>query len=123
MRNTESSVDMDTCISVGARTITKRVCEYTTEAGLDIGKMRVIGTDGAATMSGCHSGVVARLKTITPSAIGVHCAAHRLNLASSQAGDTIPYVKKFNTILRQLFDFYDNSAVHMVGLQAMQSLV
>ena len=94
VKNTESSTDMDTCISIGARTITNRVCEFTTGAGLDMRKMRGIGTDGAATMAGCRNGVVARLKRITPSAIGVHCAAHRLNLASSQAGDAIPYVKK-----------------------------
>ena len=92
--------------SVGATTITNRVCEFTDEAGLDMRKMRGIGTDGAATTAGCHNGVVARLKRITPSAIGVHCAAHRLNLTSSQAGDAIPYVKKFNSILRQLFDFF-----------------
>ena len=29
-------------------------------------------------------------KKTTPSAIGVHCAAHRLNLASSQAGESVP---------------------------------
>lgn len=42
-------------------------------------KMRRIGTDAAASMAGCHNGVVAHLIGITPSAIGVHCAAHRLN--------------------------------------------
>ncbi len=41
-----------------------------------------LSTHGAATMMGRHNGVVARLKIITPSAIGVHCDAHRLNLAS-----------------------------------------
>jgi len=33
-------------------------------------KLRGVGTDGAATMMGCHTGVVTRLQTITPSAIG-----------------------------------------------------
>ena len=42
-------------------------------------KIRGIGTDGASTMMGCRNGVVAQLKRITPSAIGVYCAAHRLN--------------------------------------------
>ena len=60
--------------------------------------MRGIGTDGAATMAGCHNGVVARLERITPSAIGVHCAAHRLNLALSQAGNAVPYIKKINPL-------------------------
>ena len=81
-------------------------------------KLRGIGTDGAATMTGCRTGVVVRLKQITPSAISVHCAAHRLNLASSQAADKVQYVKKF----RQLFDYYDNSSVRSAGLQAIQLL-
>ena len=44
-------------------------------------------------------------------------------IASSQAANAVPYVKKFSDILRQLFDFYDNSAVRMAGLEAIQSLV
>jgi len=62
----ESPGDVDTCISVCAQTITNRVCEYTDSAGLDLAKMRGIGTDGASTMVGCHNGVVARLKSISP---------------------------------------------------------
>ena len=113
----KSGGDTDTCISLGASTITKRILERT---GLDMTKLRGIGTDGAATMTGCRTGVVVRLKQITPSAIGVHCAAHRLNLASSQAVDKVQYVKK--NILRQLFDYYDNSSVRSAGLQAIQLL-
>ena len=96
----QSISDVDTCISVCAQT-TNRVCECVASAELDMAKMRGIGTDGASTIMGCHSGVVARHKTITPSAIGVHCAAHHLNLASSQ-GDSVSCVKRFSNILRQL---------------------
>ena len=119
----DSQDDTNVCISVCASTVTKRVQEFIAEAELDTSKMRGIGTDGAATMIGCRNGVVTRLKQVTPTAIGVHCSAHRLNLASSQVGDEVPYMKKFNNILRQLFDFFDNSAVRMAGLQAVQSLV
>lgn len=94
-----------------------------TEAELDMSKLRGIGTDGASTMIGCKNGVVTRLKSLVPSAIGVHCAAHRLNLASSQASVSVPYVKKFHTILRQLFDFFNNSAVRTAGLEAVQALI
>ena len=105
----DTHVESTSCVSVCAHTITNRIHEFIEEAQLDITKLRGIGTDGASTMIGCHNGVVARLNRNAPSAIGVHCAAHRLNLASSQAGDTVPYVKKFNNILRQLFDFFENS--------------
>ena len=98
-------------VSLNADTITAHILKYLDDIKLDMNKIRGIGTDGASTILGCRNGVVAQLKRIRPSAIGVHCAAHRLNLASSQAGDTVPYVKKFNTIIRQLFDFYANSAV------------
>ena len=94
-------------------TITKR---YTERIGLNL------TTDGAATMTGCRTGVVVRLKQITPSAISVHCTAHRLNLASSQAADKVQHVKRFQNILWQLFDYYDNSSVRAVGLQTIQLL-
>ena len=113
----------ESCISVGASTITKRIMEFTEKNFLDMAKLRGIGTDGAATMAGCRTGVVVRLKKITPSAIGVHCAAHRLNLASSQAAAKIPYVNKFQNILRQLFDYFDNSSVRMAGMEAVQCLI
>ena len=69
------------CVSLCASTITSRIHEFVEDAQIDMTKLRGIGTDGAATMTGCRNGVVTRLKETTPSAVGVHCAAHRLNLA------------------------------------------
>ena len=117
------STEQDVCIRMSAEVIALRIQDYAAQMGLDMRKMRGIGTDGAATMIGKHNGVVTRLKAITPTAISVHCAAHRLNLASSQAANAIPYVKKFNTILRQIFDFFDNSCVRTAGLKAIQCLL
>jgi len=99
------------------------VCQFTDDSKLDKEKLRGIGTDGASTMMGCHNGVVACLKAVTPSAIKVHCTAHRLNLASVQAGDSIPYIKRFNSIVQQLYDCFQNSAVRMAGLRAIQTLI
>ncbi len=116
------SSESNPSISLSAETIANRVFEYIESAGLDITRMRGIGTDGASAMIECHNGVVKRLKSIAPSLICVHCAAHRLNLASTQAGDKVLYVKNFSVILRQLFDFFDNSAVRTAGLEAIQTL-
>ena len=85
--------------------------------------MRGIGTDSAATMTGCRTGVVVRLEEITPSATGMHCAAHRLNLVASHSADHVPYVNKFQSILLQIFVYFGNSAVRMAGLQGVQNLV
>ena len=62
---------MDTRISVCASTVRQIICEFISEAQLDI-KLRGIGTDGASSMIGCN-GVVARLKETALSAIGVQC--------------------------------------------------
>ena len=118
-----SSSNDTTCVSVCASVITARVQEFIDKKQIDVSKLRGIGTDGAATMIGCHSGVVTRLKEIAPSAVGVHCAAHRLNLASTHAANAIPYVKKFNQIIRQLFDYFDNSVVRTGSLLAIQKLI
>ena len=91
-----SGGDLESCISVGASTITKRIMEFIENNNLDMAKLRGIGTDGAATMTGCRTGVVTRQKQIALSAVGVHCAAHRLNLASSQAADKVQYIKIFS---------------------------
>lgn len=74
---------------MSADVVTLRIEAYAAQMELDMRKMRGIGTSGAATMIGKHNGVT-HLKAITPTVISVHCAAHCLNLASSQA---IPYVK------------------------------
>ena len=110
-------------VNANAETITNRVRKFMGEAELDLSKLRGIETDGASTMIGCRNGVVMRLKNLTPSAISVHCAAHRLNLASSHASVSVPYVRKFPTILRQLFDYFNNSAVRTAGLEAVQALI
>ena len=115
--------DVHVCIRMSAEVITSRIQDYAVQVKLDMRKMRGRGTDGAATMIGKHNGVVTRLKAITPTAISVHCAAHRLNLASSQAANAVPYVKKFNTILRQLYDFFDDSSVRTAGLKAIECLL
>lgn len=124
IESVSSESSQDTCISVNAATITKRVEEFFSVANINAAlKLRGIGTDGASTMIGHRNGVVTRLKKLVPTAIGIHCAAHRLNLASSQAADTVAYVKKFSSVLRQLFDFFDNSSVRIAGLQAIQTLL
>ena len=53
----------------------------------------------------------------------MHCAAHRISLAASQAGDGVPHIKKFKDHLRKLYDFFDNSSVRTAGLCAVQELL
>ena len=64
-----------------------------------------------------------RLKRHSPRMISVHCVAHRLALAAAHAADGIPYLQRFKSILQTLFYFYQNSAVCMANLHAIQEVL
>ena len=57
----------------------KGVIPTLNEMGLT-SKLLALGADGAAVMSGQHSGVIAKIQEIYPEMIYIHCAAQRLNL-------------------------------------------
>ena len=52
---------------------------------LPISKVRGQCYDGAATMTGCKSGVATRINADEPRAIFTHCYGHPLNLACCDA--------------------------------------
>ncbi|XP_071949126.1 zinc finger protein 862-like [Antedon mediterranea] len=116
-----AAIDGDGTVALNAGTITNHVTGYFNDKGLSFEHLCGIGTDGAAVMTGRHNGVVKRLQEIAKSAIGIHCCGHRLQLATSQAANAVPFVKKFSSILRQLYDFFNNSAVRTAGLHAIQT--
>ena len=121
-------------ITLDAKTVSDHVIQFIEDHELSYSRLRGIGTDGASTMTGRINGAVKRIQTkqleaqrdqheaLPCEAVSCHCAAHKLNLASQQAGDG-SYLTKFKDIVRQLYDFYDNSAVRSAGLLAVQKLL
>ena len=93
------------------------------EKSLDITRHRGFGSDGASVMIGRLNGVAARLKRHSPRMISVHCVAHRLALAAAHAADGNPYLQQFKSLLQTLFYFYQNSAVRMANLHAIQEIL
>ena len=69
------------------------------------------------------SGVATRLHNSNQFLVAVHCVAHRLALACSQAGQNVPYVQKFKKSMTTLFWFFQASAVRTAGLKAIQELL
>ncbi len=51
--------------------------------------------DGAAVMASALNGLQAKVKAIAPSAMFVHCYAHRLNLVLSQGAKCLPECRFF----------------------------
>lgn len=49
---------------------------------VDLNKITGAASDGASTMIGKNSGVMQKLKIVSPHCISVHCAGHRVNLTA-----------------------------------------
>ena len=48
-----------------------------------------VTTDGAAAMTGKHSGVIQRIKNVAPNAVSYHCFIHREALAAKDLGEEL----------------------------------
>ena len=97
---------------------------YLMENSFPLSRLVGFGSDGAAAMIDRISGVATTLKHKQPVLTSIHCVAHRLALGAGQAGEKVPFLSKsFKPTLRQLFYFYENGAVRMSGLKAIQQLL
>ena len=119
-----SSISMMKVTDGRAITILAAIHQLCQHENIDLDhKLVAFGSDGAAVMIGVRGGVAALLKEVTPWIITNHCVAHWLALASAQAANEVPYVKKFKAILGQLYCFYENSAVRTAGLKEIQEVL
>ena len=57
------------------------------------------GSDGASVMVENRDGVDTCLKRLNNNIVSIHCAAHRLSLAASQAANGIPHMKRFKAVI------------------------
>ena len=74
--------------------------------------------DGASVMSGCNSGVSARILEINPKALYIHCHAHRLNLVLV---DQLAEASDFFSLLECLYVFISSSVPHSVFISKQSS--
>ena len=102
--------------------IEEAIRAYLADRELPMGKLMGFGSDGASVMTGRVSGVAARLRQSNPYLVAIHCVAHRLALACSQAGERIAYIQKFKKALTTLYWFFQASAVRTAGLKAIQEM-
>ena len=88
-----------------------------------VSKLLGLGTDGASVMTGRLNGLGAKLKRRNPKLTQVHCVAHRLNLAASQAGKDINFCKRYHEMIHSLYKFYSDSSVRYDRLRELQELL
>ena len=90
---------------------------------LPVEKLFGIATDGASVMVGSCSGITTRIKRKYPFVFSVHCIAHRLALASGQAADNVPYLKRYQQYINTIYKYYHYSPKHSNTLEHLQAVL
>ena len=106
-----------------ADTIEQKLLEVCQTCKVSLGNVLGFGSDGASVMVGKSSGVAARLKNHNSEMLSIHCGAHQLALASSQAAESITYLKRFDSHLITLFYYFKNNPVREAALHQIQEVM
>ena len=80
-------------------------------------KLVGFGSDGAANMMGIKSGLITLIRVEYPEVIGVHCLAHRLELAFKDVVKAEKIYIQLTTLLLGLYYFYKNSSKQKQNLK------
>ncbi|XP_062600058.1 zinc finger protein 862-like [Saccostrea cucullata] len=97
--------------SISSADLYKFVKDSTQENGLEkhMSKLVGFGSDGAASMMGKKTGLVTLMKHDHPEMIGIHCLAHRLELAFKDIFKGDKLYMQLTTLLLGIYYFYKNS--------------
>lgn len=86
-----------------AASITEALESFIASKHLDYRKFVGQGYDGAAVFSGSKSGVHIRMCSHSAHAMYIHCSCRRLQLASIQAAETVPEIKKIFAMMGNIW--------------------
>lgn len=77
-------------------------------SGLQIHNMMSITTDGASLLTGKRNGLAVKLRSLNSKMISFHCICHWRALSCVDANNEASYMSLVETIVRQLWKFFEN---------------
>ena len=87
-------------------------------------KTRFVGFDGAAVVSGIHTGVAVRTRrTFSRTIMFTHCRAHAPQLAVISASHSFPDIARCLSSLKSLVNFIDRSSSRLSAFEGMQEVL
>ena len=101
-----------------SHSILEQIKFYTT-SNIDIQKMVMFTSDGAAVMLGKRNGVAKLLKNFVPHVIEQQCVAHREDLEIDDASSKVSLTQDIETLVRTVYTMFRRSSVKKQGLQAI----
>ncbi|KAI6659401.1 Zinc finger protein [Oopsacas minuta] len=119
----EHFVDILHVKDVDAVSITQALTTFIEVNNLDYRRFVGQGYDGATTFSGCTNGVQRRIRTHSGHAVYIHCACHKLHLASIQAAESITVFNKMFGTMTGLWKLFYYSPKKADTLKVVQSVL
>ena len=116
-------VDICTLDDGKADTILEAILKTIDE--LEVNKCNAVGfeIDRAAVMTGCKNGLAVKLQNSGAMYLTqIHCAAHRVSLALSQAAKSITIINDIEITLSQLYHFFYDSPVRASALRLISEI-
>lgn len=106
-----------------AETIFQAILEWLESNNIDVDKVMALGSDGAAVMMGVRNGVGKKFKDVNAMLVHIHCYAHRLALAVSQASFAVEQLKTYQETVNSIYFYFHNSAQRYNKLREIYSLL
>ena len=91
-----------------SHSILEEIKKYYTTKHIDIQKMVMFTSDGAAVMLGKRNGVANLLKNFVPHIMEQHCVAHREDLGIDNAWSKVSVMKDIKTLVRTSIPCLEN---------------
>ena len=92
--------------SLDAEFITAAITAFVESKGFRFRKLIGQGYDGAYPFSGKNTGVQKRICMLAGHAVYIHCSCHRLQLASIQAAESVPQIKRMFGMMINLWKVF-----------------
>lgn len=106
-----------------ALSIVAAIKKFYSDFKLDMDKMVMMTSDGAAVMLGGYNGVAKILQRDIPYLSAQHCVAHREDLGIDDAWRGIPLMKTLETLLRTVYTMFSRSSVKKGKFQDLAAVM
>ena len=110
-------------VGCDAESIASVIHSFFEEKGIDMNKLVMLTSDGAAVMLGWNNGVHIKLRVFCPHLLEFHCVAHRETLAVGQAYQSIRYFVQMEKTIRAIYSHFSHSSVRLEKLKIVFSIL
>ena len=103
-----------------ADSIVTMIVKFFKSIEVDLAKMVMFTSDGAAVLLGCNNGVFVKLRGMSvPHSTEHHCVAHKEALADGSAYQSSAYFVELENVIKAIYSHFSHSSVKIANLKSL----